>query len=39
MARARAAVPARVKVSVLTGPASAVARLKAMLTEDVKRKT
>ncbi|HEX9900930.1 MAG TPA: aspartate/glutamate racemase family protein [Candidatus Methylomirabilis sp.] len=39
MARARAAAQARVRVPVLTSPAAAVARLKAMLTEDVKRKT
>ena len=39
MARARAVAQARVRVPVLTSPAAAVARLKAMLTEDVKRKT
>jgi Asp/Glu/hydantoin racemase len=38
MASARAAVQARVRVPVLTSPGAAVARLKAMLTEDVKRK-
>lgn len=39
MARARAVAQARVRVPVLTSPAAAVARLKAMLMENVKRKT
>jgi hypothetical protein len=39
MARARAVAQARIRVPVLTSPAAAVARLKAMLMENVKRKT